>query len=111
LKKIEIVAEPVVADAIKQAFARAKVGTILLIGSYAAGPGISHSAAYRGIRFAADVERTTLCVVVSDHRVDETVQAVCDAVQDFPGGEIEVTISEVEDVIHIRSTPTGVHLH
>ena len=111
MRKIEIVAEPMVADAIKRAFAEAKVGTILLIGTYAAGPGLSQPAAYRGVRFTADVERTTVCVVVSDHRVDETVQTVCDAAQGFPGGEIEVTISEVEDVIHIRSTPTGVHVH
>jgi len=111
MKKIEIVAEPTMADAIKQSFTRAKVGTILLIDSRAAGPGVSQATAYRGVRFAADVVRTTVCVVVPDHCVEGTLRAVCDAAEGFPGGEIDVTISEVEDVIHIRSTPTGVHLH
>jgi len=111
LKKIEIVAKPMVADAIKEQFTREKVGTILLTDSHAAGPGVSQAMAYRGLRFAADVVRTTVCVVVADHCVERTVQAVSDAAQDFPGSEIDITISEVEDVIHIRSTPTGVYVH
>ena len=35
-------------------------------------------------------------------------QAICDAAQRFTTGEVDVTISPVDDVIQIRSTPTGV---
>jgi nitrogen regulatory protein PII len=111
LKKIEILADQSMADAIKQSFSQAKVGTMVLMNSLAAGPGVSQPAFYRGTKYAADVERVTVRVLVSDHQVDETLQALSDAAQHFKTGEIEVTISPVEDVIQIRSTPTGVRVY
>ena len=98
-------------DAIKESFSHAKVGMMVLVHSLAAGPGVSQTAYYRGTKYAADVERVTVRVLVSDHQVDETLQALCDAAQRFSTGEIDVTISPVEDVIQIRSTPTGVRVH
>jgi nitrogen regulatory protein P-II 1 len=111
LKKIEILADESMADAIKQAFSHAKVGTMVLVNSLAAGPGVSQTAYFRGTKYAADVERVALRVVVSDHQVEETLRALSDAAQHFKTGEIEVAISPVEDVLTIRSTPTGVRVY
>jgi nitrogen regulatory protein PII len=111
LKKIEIVADQSMTDAIKESFSQAKVGTMVIVNALAAGPGVSQTAYYRGTKYAADVERFTVRVLVLDHQVDETLQAICDAAQRFTTGEIDVTISSVDDVIQIRSTPTGVRVH
>jgi len=110
MRKIEVVATPAMMDSIKQALSRAKPTTMVFVDAHAAGPGVSQPTWYRGSTYLADVDRMVLRLVVADGAVDDTVQALCDAAHEFKSGEIDVTIAPLDDVIRIRSTPTGPRL-
>jgi nitrogen regulatory protein PII len=107
MRKIEIVASPIMMDSIKLALAKAKPGPMVLVDARGAGPGVSQPATYRGMAYMADVERVLLRLVVADGAVDSTIQALCDAAHEFKTGDIDVTVAPLDDVFRIRSTPAG----
>jgi len=110
MRKIEIVATPTMMDSIKHVLARTKAATMVTFEARAGGPGTSEPAVYRGTRYMAEVDRMLLRLVVADGAVDDTLQALCDAAHEFKSGEIDVTITPLDDVIRIRSTPTGARM-
>ena len=110
MRKIEIVATPTMMESIKHVLAKTKTATMVFCDARAAGPGVSQPAVYRGAPYLADVDRMLLRLVVADGAVDDTLQALCDAAHEFKSGEIDVTVAPLDDVIRIRSTPTGARM-
>jgi nitrogen regulatory protein PII len=111
MRKIEIVATPTMMDSIKRVLAKTKTATLVSLEARAGGPGVSTPVVYRSTKYMAEVDRMLLRLVVADGAVDDTLRAVCDAAHEFRSGEIDVTVTPVDDVIRIRSTPTGARMN
>jgi len=108
MKKIEAVIKPFKLDEVKEALQDAGVQgmTVLEVKGYGRQKG--HSELYRGAEYVIDfLPKIKIEVVVSDDMVNSVVDAIQAAARTGKIGDGKIFITDVLDVIRIRTGETG----
>ena len=108
MKKIEAIIKPFKLDEVKEALHEIGVSGITVTEAKGFGRQKGHTELYRGAEYVVDfLPKVKLEVVVADGIADRTVEAVAAAAQTGRIGDGKIFVSDVLDVIRIRTGETG----
>ena len=108
MKKIEAVIKPFKLDEVKEALQDAGVQGMTVLEAKGYGRQKGHSELYRGAEYVIDfLPKTKIEVVVPDDMVNSVVDAIQAAARTGKIGDGKIFISDVIDVIRIRTGETG----
>ena len=108
MKKIEAVIKPFKLDEVKEALQDAGVQGMTVLEAKGYGRQKGHSELYRGAEYVIDfLPKIKIEVVVADDMVNSVVDAIQAAARTGKIGDGKIFISDVLDVIRIRTGETG----
>jgi len=108
MKKIEAVIKPFKLDEVKEALQDAGVQGMTVLEAKGYGRQKGHSELYRGAEYVVDfLPKIKIEVVVSDDMVASVVDAIQAAARTGKIGDGKIFVSDVIDVIRIRTGETG----
>ena len=108
MKKIEAVIKPFKLDEVKEALQDAGVQGMTVLEAKGYGRQKGHSELYRGAEYVIDfLPKIKIEVVVPDDMVDSVVDAIQAAARTGKIGDGKIFISDVIDVIRIRTGESG----
>ena len=108
MKKIEAVIKPFKLDEVKEALQDAEVQGMTVLEAKGYGRQKGHSELYRGAEYVIDfLPKIKIEVVVPDDMVNSVVDAIQAAARTGKIGDGKIFISDVLDVIRIRTGETG----
>jgi nitrogen regulatory protein P-II 1 len=108
MKKIEAVIKPFKLDEVKEALQDAGVQGMTVLEAKGYGRQKGHSELYRGAEYVIDfLPKIKIEVVVPDDMVDSVVDAIQVAARTGKIGDGKIFISDVLDVIRIRTGESG----
>jgi nitrogen regulatory protein P-II 1 len=108
MKKIEAVIKPFKLDEVKEALQDAGVQGMTVLEAKGYGRQKGHSELYRGAEYVIDfLPKIKIEVVVSDDMVASVVDAIQAAARTGKIGDGKIFVSDVLDVIRIRTGETG----
>ena len=108
MKKIEAVIKPFKLDDVKEALQDIGVQGMTVLEAKGYGRQKGHSELYRGAEYVIDfLPKIKIEVVVSDDMVNSVVDAIQAAARTGKIGDGKIFISDVIDVIRIRTGETG----
>ena len=108
MKKIEAVIKPFKLDEVKEALQDAGVQGMTVLEAKGYGRQKGHSELYRGAEYVIDfLPKIKIEVVVSDDMVAPVVEAIQAAARTGKIGDGKIFVSDVIDVIRIRTGETG----
>ena len=108
MKKIEAVIKPFKLDEVKEALQDAGVQGMTVLEARGYGRQKGHSELYRGAEYVIDfLPKIKIEVVVPDDMVSSVVEAIQAAARTGKIGDGKIFISDVLDVIRIRTGETG----
>ena len=108
MKKIEAVIKPFKLDEVKEALQDAGVQGMTVLEAKGYGRQKGHSELYRGAEYVIDfLPKIKIEVVVSDDMVASVVDAIQAAARTGKIGDGKIFVSDVIDVIRIRTGETG----
>ena len=108
MKKIEAVIKPFKLDEVKEALQDAGVQGMTVLEAKGYGRQKGHSELYRGAEYVIDfLPKIKIEVVVPDDMVSSVVDAIQAAARTGKIGDGKIFISDVIDVIRIRTGETG----
>ncbi|MFA4894504.1 P-II family nitrogen regulator [Brevundimonas sp.] len=108
MKKIEAVIKPFKLDEVKEALQDAGVQGMTVLEAKGYGRQKGHSELYRGAEYVIDfLPKIKIEVVVSDDMVNSVVDAIQAAARTGKIGDGKIFITDVLDVIRIRTGETG----
>jgi nitrogen regulatory protein PII len=108
MKKIEAIIKPFKLDDVKEALSEMGIYgmTVTEVNGYGRQKG--HKEIYRGAEYVVDfVPKIKVEIVVSDDRVDETIETVRNAANSGKIGDGKIFVLPVEQVIRVRTGETG----
>ena len=108
MKKIEAIIKPFKLDEVKEALHEIGVSGITVTEAKGFGRQKGHTELYRGAEYVVDfLPKVKLEVVVADAIAERTVEAIAAAAQTGRIGDGKIFVSNVEEVIRIRTGETG----
>ncbi len=108
MKKIEAVIKPFKLDEVKEALQDAGVQGMTVLEAKGYGRQKGHSELYRGAEYVIDfLPKIKIEVVVPDDMVNSDVDAILAAARTGKIGDGKIFVSDVLDVIRIRTGETG----
>ena len=108
MKKIEAVIKPFKLDEVKEALQDAGVQGMTVLEAKGYGRQKGHSELYRGAEYVIDfLPKIKIEVVVPDDMVSSVVEAIQAAARTGKIGDGKIFVSDVLDVIRIRTGETG----
>ena len=108
MKKIEAVIKPFKLDEVKEALQDAGVQGMTVLEAKGYGRQKGHSELYRGAEYVIDfLPKIKIEVVVPDDMVNSVVDAIQAAARTGKIGDGKIFITDVSDVIRIRTGETG----
>jgi nitrogen regulatory protein P-II 1 len=108
MKKIEAVIKPFKLDEVKEALQDAGVQGMTVLEAKGYGRQKGHSELYRGAEYVIDfLPKIKIEVVVADDMVDSVVDAIQAAARTGKIGDGKIFISDVLNVIRIRTGESG----
>ena len=108
MQKIEAVIQPSRLDAVKDALVELGVSGMTIFEARGHGRQKGHTEFYRGREYAVDLlPKVKLELVVTDDMVERTVQAIITAARTGKIGDGKIFVSNVEQVMRIRTGETG----
>ncbi|HRO32301.1 MAG TPA: P-II family nitrogen regulator [Brevundimonas sp.] len=108
MKKIEAVIKPFKLDEVKEALQDAGVQGMTVLEAKGYGRQKGHSELYRGAEYVIDfLPKIKIEVVVSDDMVAPVVEAIQAAARTGKIGDGKIFVSDILDVIRIRTGETG----
>ena len=108
MKKIEAVIKPFKLDEVKEALQDAGVQGMTVLEAKGYGRQKGHSELYRGAEYVIDfLPKIKIEVVVPDDMVSSVVDAIQAAARTGKIGDGKIFVSDVLDVIRIRTGETG----
>jgi nitrogen regulatory protein P-II 1 len=108
MKKIEAVIKPFKLDEVKEALQDAGVQGMTVLEARGYGRQKGHSELYRGAEYVIDfLPKIKIEVVVPDDMAPSVIDAIQNAARTGKIGDGKIFVSEVVDVIRIRTGETG----
>lgn len=108
MKKIEAIIKPFKLDEVKEALQEVGLQGITITETKGFGRQKGHTELYRGAEYVVDfLPKIKLEIVIEDHLVERTVEAIINAARTGRIGDGKIFISPVEDAIRIRTGERG----
>ena len=108
MKKIEAIIKPFKLDEVKEALGRVGIQGITMTEVKGFGRQRGHTELYRGAEYVVDfLPKTKLEVIVKDDQVDSVIEAIAGAAKTGRIGDGKIFVSDVAQVIRIRTGETG----
>ena len=100
MHKIEVVVQPECLGEVSEALRRAKSGPFVASDVTIFDPSDAPSGSYRGASYTIGRERVKLELIVGDHDVEPTVEAIRKGVGTYGRGGMELIVLPVERLVH-----------
>jgi nitrogen regulatory protein P-II 1 len=108
MKKIEAVIKPFKLDEVKEALQELGVQGMTVIEAKGYGRQKGHTELYRGAEYVVDfLPKIKIEVVVADGQIDAALEAIVNAARTGRIGDGKIFVSEIIDVLRIRTGETG----
>ncbi len=108
MKKIEAIIKPFKLDDVKEKLTELGVKGMTVTELRGFGRQKGHTEIYRGAEYVVDLlPKIKVEVVMTDDRVEEVVEAICQAAKTGKIGDGKIFVSPVEEVIRIRTGEQG----
>jgi nitrogen regulatory protein P-II 1 len=108
MKKIEAIIKPFKLDEVKEALHAVGLQGMTVFEVKGFGRQRGHTELYRGAEYIVDfLPKLKIEVVVSDHQLEAALGAITKAAQTGKIGDGKIFVSEIADVIRIRTGETG----
>jgi nitrogen regulatory protein P-II 1 len=108
MKKIEAIIKPFKLDEVKDALNKVGVTGITITESKGFGRQKGHTELYRGAEYVVDfLPKIKIEVVIADNQLDRALEAIATAARTGRIGDGKIFISDVLDVMRIRTGETG----
>jgi nitrogen regulatory protein P-II 1 len=108
MKKIEAIIKPFKLDDVREALSEAGVTGLTVTEVKGFGRQKGHTELYRGAEYVIDfLPKVKIEVVVADNQVDRCVEAIISAARTGKIGDGKIFVSEVEQVVRIRTGERG----
>ena len=108
MKKIEAVIKPFKLDEVKEALQEMGVQGMTVIEAKGYGRQKGHTELYRGAEYVVDfLPKIKVEVVIADDQLEAALEAIVGAARTGRIGDGKVFVSEVLDVLRIRTGETG----
>tara|TARA_Y100001970_G_scaffold294363_1_gene451567 strand:+ start:16477 stop:16815 length:339 start_codon:yes stop_codon:yes gene_type:complete len=109
MKKVEAVIKPFKLDEVKDALHEVGLQGITVVEAKGFGRQKGHTELYRGAEYVVDfLPKVKLEVILDDSLVEQAVNAIQSAAQTGKIGDGKIWISEIEEVIRIRTGERGI---
>jgi len=109
MKKIEAIIKPFKLDEVKEALQEVGLQGITVIEAKGFGRQKGHTELYRGAEYVVDfLPKVKVEVIVADETVDSAIEAIRKAAQTGRIGDGKIFVSNIEEVIRIRTGESGV---
>lgn len=109
MKKIEAIIKPFKLDDVKEALNEIGIHgmTVTEVNGYGRQKG--HKEIYRGAEYVVDfVPKIKIEIVMTKERVDEALQAICDAANTGKIGDGKIFVTPIEQAIRVRTGEKGI---
>ncbi|GAA6212246.1 MAG: P-II family nitrogen regulator [Rhodomicrobiaceae bacterium] len=108
MKKIEAIIKPFKLDEVKEALQEVGLQGITVVEAKGFGRQKGHTELYRGAEYVVDfLPKVKLEVVTTDEMLDKAVEALQTAAKTGRIGDGKIFVSDIVDVIRIRTGETG----
>ena len=108
MKKIEAIIKPFKLDKVKEALQELGVQGMTVIEAKGYGRQKGHTELYRGAEYVVDfLPKIKIEVVVSDDQLEAALEAIVGAARTGRIGDGKIFVSEITDVLRIRTGETG----
>ena len=108
MKKIEAIIKPFKLDEVKEALQDLGVQGMTVLEAKGYGRQKGHTELYRGAEYVVDfLPKIKIEVVVADDQLDAALEAITGAARTGRIGDGKIFVSEVIDVLRIRTGETG----
>jgi nitrogen regulatory protein P-II 1 len=108
MKKIEAVIKPFKLDDVKEALQELGIQGMTIVEAKGFGRQKGHTELYRGAEYVVDfLPKLKLELVVNDDQVDAAVEAILNAARTGRIGDGKIFVSDISQVIRIRTGETG----
>ena len=108
MKKIEAIIKPFKLDEVKEALHEVGLQGMTVLEAKGFGRQRGHTELYRGAEYVVDfLPKLKVEVVVADSQLDAAVEAVSGAAQTGKIGDGKIFVSDVAEVVRIRTGETG----
>ena len=108
MKKIEAIIKPFKLDDVKEALHDAGLQGMTVVEAKGFGRQRGHTELYRGAEYVVDfLPKLKVEIVVAEGGVDTAIDAICKAAQTGKIGDGKIFISDVAEVVRIRTSERG----
>jgi nitrogen regulatory protein P-II 1 len=108
MKKIEAIIKPFKLDEVKEALQEMGVQGMTVIEAKGYGRQKGHTELYRGAEYVVDfLPKIKIEVVVADDQLQPALEAIVGAARTGRIGDGKIFVSEISDVLRIRTGETG----
>ena len=108
MKKIEAIIKPFKLDEVKEALQEAGLQGITVTEAKGFGRQKGHTELYRGAEYVVDfLPKVKIEVVLGDEAVEAAIEAIRKAAQTGRIGDGKIFVSNIEEVVRIRTGETG----
>jgi nitrogen regulatory protein P-II 1 len=108
MKMVEAIVKPFKLDEVKEALTKAGIQGMTIEEVKGFGRQKGHTELYRGAEYAVDfLPKVKIQVIVPDEKVAAVVQAITEAAKTGKIGDGKIFVSNVEEVIRIRTGEKG----
>ena len=108
MKKIEAVIKPFKLDEVKEALQEMGVQGMTVLEAKGYGRQKGHTELYRGAEYVVDfLPKIKVEVVVEDSQLDAALEAITNAARTGRIGDGKIFVSEITEVVRIRTGETG----
>ena len=109
MKKIEAIIKPFKLDEVKEALQAVGLQGMTVMEAKGFGRQRGHTELYRGAEYVVDfLPKLKIEVVVADSQLEGAVEAISNAAQTGKIGDGKIFVSEISEVVRIRTGETGV---
>jgi nitrogen regulatory protein P-II 1 len=108
MKKIEAIIKPFKLDEVKEALQEVGLQGITVVEAKGFGRQKGHTELYRGAEYVVDfLPKVKLEVVTTNEMLDKAVEAILNAAKTGRIGDGKIFVSDISEVIRIRTGETG----
>ena len=108
MKKIEAIIKPFKLDEVKEALVEAQIEGMTVSEVKGYGRQKGHSELYRGAEYIVDfLPKIKMEMVVDDKDVDQVTSTIVEAARTGKIGDGKIFVSDIEQIIRIRTGETG----